>query len=73
MFEERQLTALQLQMTCKVCFIHFPFGKHKKDLALSLAGKWTDTVMPIIGILKVVLQIEDTKEQFLNNWAFPEL
>lgn len=70
--EWKRLSALQFQMTCKVCFIHFPFGEHR-DSALSLAGKWADTVMPVIGTLQVVLQIEYTKELFLNNKTFPKL
>ena len=32
MLEETQLTALQLQMTCKVCFIHFSLWRAQRKI-----------------------------------------
>lgn len=67
MLDKVLLSALQFQMTRTLCFLNVPQGSTKKDSPLSLAGKWTNTGMSVTGILKVVLQIEDTKELFLNN------
>lgn len=60
-------------MTYMVSFINFLFGEHRELFISFLAGKWSNAAVPVIGILKVGLQIEDTKELFLSNRVFPKL
>lgn len=60
-------------MTYMVYFINFSLESTENFSSLSLAGKWSNAAVPVIGILKAGLQIEDTKELFLSNRVFPKL